>query len=95
MRHWPLQGDSLLVTTKSPEISVTRLINFMFDIQLIMEFLKAPIFLLYINDLHDDAICNISVYADDFAGIEKRRLDPSWDPHIKPNQDLTKINRAN
>ena len=41
------------------------------NIQLILEFLKGPflkgltLFLLYINDLPDDVICNITIYADD------------------------------
>ena len=32
-----------------------------------LEFLKAPflVFLLYINDLPDDVICGIAIYADD------------------------------
>ena len=35
-----------------------------------LEFLKAPflfltLFLLYLNDLPDDVICNIAIYADD------------------------------
>ena len=37
-------------------------------IQLMWEFLKAPfftLFLLYINDLPDDVICDITIYADD------------------------------
>ena len=40
------------------------------NIQLMLVFLKGLIvgptlFLLYINDLHDDVICNIAIYADD------------------------------
>ena len=35
------------------------------NIQLIWEFLKAPLFLLYINDLPDDVICDVAIYADD------------------------------
>ena len=39
------------------------------NIQLILEFLKAPFLvlflLLYINDLHDNVICDIAIYADD------------------------------
>ena len=41
------------------------------NIQLMLEFLKAPFLvlhfscLLYISDLPDDAICNIAIYADD------------------------------
>ena len=40
------------------------------NIQLMLEFLKAPflvptLFLLYINDLPDDVICEIAIYADD------------------------------
>ena len=38
------------------------------NIQLMMEFFKTPIFkrfLLYINDLHDNVICYIAIYADD------------------------------
>ena len=35
------------------------------NIQLIWEFLKAQLFLLYINDLPDDVICDVAIYADD------------------------------
>ena len=41
------------------------------NIQLMPEFLKAPFFVLHfsyytlINDLLDDVICNIAIYADD------------------------------
>ena len=38
------------------------------NIQLMLEFLKGlgpTLFLLYINDLPDDVICNIAIYADD------------------------------
>ena len=40
------------------------------NIQLILEFFKAlslvlHFFLLYINDLPDDVICNIAIYAED------------------------------
>ena len=39
------------------------------NIDLMLEFLKSPflalLFLLYINDLSDDVICNIDIYADD------------------------------
>ena len=39
------------------------------NIQLTLEFLKAPFlvlhFLLYINNLPDDVICDIAIYADD------------------------------
>ena len=40
------------------------------NIQLMLEFLKGPIldhtlYLLYINDLPDDVICNIAIYAGD------------------------------
>ena len=40
------------------------------NIQLMGEFLKAPffvlhLFLLYINDLPDDVVCDIAIYADD------------------------------
>ena len=39
------------------------------NIQLVLEFLKGLFlilhFLLYINDLPDDVICNIAIYADD------------------------------
>ena len=36
------------------------------NIQLMVEFLKAPFFfLVYIIDLHDDVICDIAIYADD------------------------------
>ena len=38
------------------------------NIQLMREFLKAPLLSIpfpYINDLPDDAICNIAIYADD------------------------------
>ena len=33
------------------------------NVQLMLEFLKAP-FWLYINDLPDDVICDIAIYAD-------------------------------
>ena len=38
------------------------------NIQLMLEFLKVlgpTVFLLYINDLPDDVVCNITIYADD------------------------------
>ena len=40
------------------------------NIQLMLKFLKGPFLvlyfsLLYINDLPDDVICNIAIYADD------------------------------
>ena len=38
------------------------------DIQLMLEFLNAPFLVLhfsYINDLPDDVICAIAIYADD------------------------------
>ena len=36
------------------------------NIQLMLEFLKDPFFfLLYINNLPDDIICNSAIYADD------------------------------
>ena len=36
------------------------------NIQLMLEFFKSPtLFLLYINDLPDNVICNIAIYADD------------------------------
>ena len=39
------------------------------NIQLMLDFLKAPFlvlhFFLYINDLPDDIICNIAIYAED------------------------------
>ena len=46
------------------------------NIQLMLEFLKAPLlalqlFLLYINDLPDDAICDIAIYAGDNALYSK------------------------
>ena len=31
--------------------------------------LDPTLFLLYINDLPDDAICNIAIYADDYLSI--------------------------
>ena len=39
------------------------------NIQLMLEFFKAPfldptLFILYINDLPDDVICDIAIYAD-------------------------------
>ena len=42
------------------------------NIQLMLEFLRAPFlvlwcFLLYINGLPDDVICDIAIYADDTA----------------------------
>ena len=33
--------------------------------------LSPTLFLLYINDLHDDTICNIAIYADDTALYSK------------------------
>ena len=46
------------------------------------KFLKAPFLhfsLLYINDLPDDVICNIAVYADDTTLFSKRSNAPdSW-----------------
>ena len=46
------------------------------NIQLILEFLKAPFlvlhfFILYINDLSDDVICNIAILADDTSLYSK------------------------
>ena len=46
------------------------------NIQLILEFLKAPFlvlhfFILYINDLSDDFICNIAILADDTSLYSK------------------------
>ena len=40
------------------------------NIQLMLEFLKVPflgptLFLLYINDLPDNVICDVAIYADD------------------------------
>ena len=36
------------------------------NVQLMVEFFKSPILvLLYINDLPDDVICNVAIYADD------------------------------
>ena len=34
--------------------------------------LGPTLFLLYINDLHDDVICNVAVYADDTTVYSKR-----------------------
>ena len=40
--------------------------NFHKNIQLMLEFPNGPtLFSLYINDLPNDAICNIAIYADD------------------------------
>ena len=33
--------------------------------------LELALFLLYINDLHDDVICNIAIYADDTSLYSK------------------------
>ena len=43
------------------------------NIQLMLEFLKAgpTLFLLYINDLPDNVICDIAVYADDTTVCSK------------------------
>ena len=46
------------------------------NIQLMLEFLKAPFlvldfFLFYINDLPDDVICDITIYADDTTRYSK------------------------
>ena len=45
------------------------------NIQLMLEFLKAPFlvlhFLLYINDLPDDVICDVAIYADDTTFYSK------------------------
>ena len=36
------------------------------NIHLLLQFLKGPtLFLLYINDLPDDVICNIAIFGDD------------------------------
>ena len=35
------------------------------NIQLMLEFLKHPFFILHFSDLPDDVICNIAIYADD------------------------------
>ena len=47
------------------------------NIQLLLEFLRGLFLVLhfsylYINDLPDDVICNISIYADDTALYSKR-----------------------
>ena len=44
------------------------------NIQLMLEFLKVlgpTVFLLYINDLPDDVVCNITIYADDSTFYSK------------------------
>ena len=45
------------------------------NIQLMLEFLKVLFlvqhFLLYINDLPDDVVCNITIYADDTTFYSK------------------------
>ena len=46
------------------------------NIQLMMEFLQgsilgATLFLLYINDLPGDVICNVAIYADDATFYSK------------------------
>ena len=53
------------------------------NIQLMWEFLEAPFlvlhFLLYINDLPDDVICDIAIYADDTTLYSKRdRTSDLW-----------------
>ena len=56
------------------------------NIQLLLEFLKAPFlalyFLLYINDLPDDVICNIAIYVDDTTLYSK------WDQPSDLQQQL-------
>ena len=50
------------------------------NIQLILEFFKGlyfsgpTLFLLYIDDLTDDVICNIAIYADDTQAYNSVRL---------------------
>ena len=42
------------------------------NIQLMLEFLRAPfLVLLYMNDLPDDMICDIAIYADDTTFYSK------------------------
>ena len=42
--------------------------------------LGPTLFLLYINDLPDDVICNIAIYADDTTLYSKR--GPTWSTNL-------------
>ena len=42
--------------------------------------LGPTLFLLYINDLPDDVICNIAIYADDTTLYTKR--GPTWSTNL-------------
>ena len=54
------------------------------NIQLILEFLKAPtLFLLYINDVPVDVICNIAIHADDTILFSKcDQASDLWQPEL-------------
>ena len=48
------------------------------NIQLMLEFLKAPILVLHINELPDEEYCDIAIYVDDTTVYSK--YDQASDP---------------